>query len=358
MLIAVMRKEAVVARQRTSIYDIARIAGISAGSVSKILNGKGHFSERTRAAVTEIARREGYVVNSAARALRESFTRLVGILTPDVSNDFFSSVILEAELCLRERGYVSLICNFRNDPDIEADCVRSLLEKRVDGVLFVGGRYPVDSSKLTSDLPFVCVDRQLNDAPSGLIVTNDAEAMTYDMTSTLVGHGCERVAYLSVETDAQTVEGTSRYLGYRRALKDAGMRLDKNLVLIGPHRHRSYLESERLVDGILEAGYGMDGVVAIGDRVAIGCSNALRRHGYAVGCDVLVIGMDDSLHSRIASPSLSTVRRYPELLAWDASLCLLAMVEGEREAVCQITIPHKVIERESTLGVAVGHEGG
>lgn len=93
------------------------------------------------------------------------------------------------------------------------------------------------------------------------------------------------------------------------------MRLDKNLVLIGPYRHRSYLESERLVDGLLEAGYSMDGVVAVGDRVAIGCCSSLRRHGYAIGSDVRVIGMDDSLHSRIASPSLSTVRRYPELLA-------------------------------------------
>ena len=136
------------------------------------------------------------------------------------------------------------------------------------------------------------------------------------------------------------------------------MRLDKNLVLIGPYRHRSYLESERLVDGLLEAGYSMDGVVAVGDRVAIGCCSLLRRHGYAIGSDVRVIGMDDSLHSRIASPSLSTVQRYPKLLAWDASLCLLAMVEGEREAVRQIIIPHKIIERESSLGVAVGHEGG
>ncbi len=136
------------------------------------------------------------------------------------------------------------------------------------------------------------------------------------------------------------------------------MRLDKNLVLIGPYRHRSYLESERLVDGLLEAGYSMDGVVAVGDRVAIGCCSSLRRHGYAIGSDVRVIGMDDSLHSRIASPSLSTVQRYPKLLAWDASLCLLAMVEGEREAVRQIIIPHKIIERESSLGVVVGHEGG
>ena len=101
------------------------------------------------------------------------------------------------------------------------------------------------------------------------------------------------------------------------------MRLDKNLVLIGPYRHRSYLESERLVDGLLEAGYSMDGVVAVGDRVAIGCCSSLRRHGYAIGSDVRVIGMDDSLHSRIASPSLSTVQRYPKLLAWDGASVFL-----------------------------------
>lgn len=336
----------------TTVYDIARIAGVSAGSVSKILNGKGSFSDETRARVRAVARSEGYVANSAARSLRESSTMMVGILTPDVSNDFFSGIVRACEIALREAGYVCVICDFDNDPEVESGCVRTLLERRVDGVLLVGGRYPVVRSLRDTEVPYVSVDRPVPEQDRGVSVSNDARAMTYDMTSTLLSHGCSRIGYLTVSAEAQRTDQTPRYRGYEEALLDAGITLDRNLVLSGPHASSSYIEAERLLSGCIERGHVPDGIVAIGDRVAVGAMNALGAHGLRVGEDVRVIGMDDSLYSRISHPTLSTVRRHTELLAQDACMALQALMRGEQPPQAPIIVPHEVVERQTTLGVA------
>jgi LacI family transcriptional regulator len=144
---------------RPSIYDIARLADISAGSVSKILNGKGHFSDATRKRVRDIAAQQGYVANFAAKSLRELRSHSVGIITPDVSNEFFSSIVLDAEIALRERGYTSYICNFSNDASVEEACVRGLRQKQVDAFLFVGGGGAVSRELVGESTPVACVDR-------------------------------------------------------------------------------------------------------------------------------------------------------------------------------------------------------
>ena len=103
-------------RRGPSIHDIAKIAGVSAATVSNVLNDKGRVSKRTRLMVQEVARSQGYVANFAAKGLREQQTHTVGIVTPDVSNVFHSVIVLRVEPLLHETGYDAFICNSSNDP--------------------------------------------------------------------------------------------------------------------------------------------------------------------------------------------------------------------------------------------------
>lgn len=335
--------------QRTSIYDIAKLAGISAGSVSKILNGKGNFSQKTRDRVMAIAREQGYVANFAAKSLREASTHSVGIITPDVSNEFFSSIVLSAEVKLREQGYTSYICNTGGDARVEADCLRGLKQRQVDGFLFVGGGHAPDGKEVGSRMPAVCVDRDGTGDDLCVEVQNDVAGMTYDATRALLSHGCRRIAYLNV-FHGQFHKTDTRYVGYARALAEVGIEPDDRLLLDGPHRKKSYVEAEELVDGLLDGGVAFDGIVAIGDRIAVGAVNSLQKHGIAVGGEVRVIGMDDTLYTRIMRPTISTIDRHADVLAADAALALLAMLRGEAPASKRIVVPHDVIERETTLG--------
>ena len=338
------------AKRSVSIYDIAQLAGVSTATVSNVLNNKGSYSEKTRDLVLRIAREQGYVANFAAKSLREASTKTIALLTPDVSNDFFSTLVLKVEGLLRAAGYSSYICNTANDDEREEEYVRGLISKQVDGIVYIGGttRTPIAAA---ADLPVVHIDHTGSTGMSREIyVGNDMPQLSYDMTATLFARGCTRVALVSVSASLYRTEEHDQAAGYYRYLSENGIRLDKNLILEGPHRQTSLVEAGQLVDACLNMGYTFDGVVALGDRVALGVVNALKARGIDVGRSVRVIGMDDSIYSRISSPAISTVRRNTSQLAERGVEALLAMLKDEKPTETHVIVPHEVIERTTTLG--------
>lgn len=338
-------------KRAVSIYDIAKLAGVSTATVSNVLNNKGSYSDKTRDLVLRIAREQGYVANFAAKSLRESSTKTIAIITPDVSNDFFSNLVLDVEGNLREAGYSSYICNTANDPERETTYVLDLLSKQVDGLVFIGGtaRMTIETNV---DVPVVHIDHT---GKSGMnrevFVGNDMPRLSYDMTKTLFDRGCRRIALASVSASLYRTAEHDQAAGYYAFLQEHGIVLDKNLVLEGPHRQTSLLEAEQLVNECLADGFQFDGVVALGDRVALGVVNALKSHGIDVGSDVLVIGMDDSIYSRISTPSISTVNRHTGEMAERGVEVLLSMLRGEDPAETHLIVDHDVVERATTLGV-------
>jgi DNA-binding LacI/PurR family transcriptional regulator len=338
------------AKRTVSIYDIAKLAGVSTATVSNVLNNKGSYSEKTRDLVMRIAREQGYVANFAAKSLREASTKSIALLTPDVSNDFFSTLVLKVEGLLRAAGYTSYICNTANDDEREAEYLRSLISKQVDGIVLIGG-LTREHIQLPTDVPVVHIDHTGALGMSREVyVGNDMPKVSYDMTATLFARGCERVALASVSASLYRTSEHDQAAGYYGYLEEQGIRLDKNLVLEGPHRQTSLIEAGQLVDECLEAGYAFDGVVALGDRVALGVVNALKARGVDVGRDVRVIGMDDSIYSRISTPTISTVRRNTGEMAERGVESMLAMLRGDTISEDHIVVPHEVIERVTTLG--------
>ena len=338
------------ARRSVSIYDIAQLAGVSTATVSNVLNNKGSYSEKTRDLVLRIAREQGYVANFAAKSLREASTKTIALLTPDVSNDFFSTLVLKVEGLLRAAGYSSYICNTANDDEREGEYVRGLISKQVDGIVYIGGttRQPI---RAAADLPVVHIDHTGSTGMSREVyVGNDMPQVSYDMTATLFAHGCAQVALVSVSASLYRTDEHDQAAGYYRYLSEHGIRLDKNLILEGPHRQTSLVEAAQLIDECLDAGYAFDGAVALGDRVALGVVNALEARGIRVGHEVRVIGMDDSIYSRISTPAISTVRRNTSQMAECGVDALLAMLKGETPAETHIVVPHEVVERTTTLG--------
>ena len=338
------------AKRAVSIYDIAKLAGVSTATVSNVLNNKGSYSEKTRDLVLRIAREQGYVANFAAKSLREASTKTVALLTPDVSNDFFSTLVLKVEGLLRAAGYTAYICNTAGDDEREDEYVRSLISKQVDGLIYIGGvtRSPVHAAV---DLPVVHVDHSGSTGMKREVhVGNDVARMTYDMTSMLFERGCRQVALVSVSASRYRSDEYDQVVGYYAYLADHGIEPDHDLVLEGPHRQTSLIEAAELVDACLDEGRRFDGVVALGDRVALGVVNALKARGVAVGREVRVIGMDDSIYSRISSPAISTVRRNTGQMAERAVEAMLAMLRNEDPLQQRIIVPYEVVERATTLG--------
>lgn len=326
-------------------------ATASKATVSNVLNGTGRVGEETRQRVLQIAEREGYVANFAAKSLRAAETRTVGIVTPDISNVFFSSIVMRLERELYNAGYASFACDTENDPQREASYIKSMLHKQVDGLVFVNGKRRLDLSALPTKVPTVVLDRITTGTHERFVsVDNDVRQMTHDMTKTLLDHGCTRIAFVSVSASTAPLTENARYVGYIEALAEAGARLDQRLVLRGQHVKPSNLEAEELVGSLLERGEPVDGIVAIGDRVAIGAMTALEEHGLNVGSDVLDIGCDDTPIARLFTPTLSSVNRNVDKLASRAAEALIALMNGAALEQTQIIVDHQVVERASTLG--------
>ena len=337
------------ARRSVSIYDIAQLAGVSTATVSNVLNNKGSFSDKTRDLVLHIAREQGYVANFAAKSLREASTKSVAIITPDVSNDFFSTLVLKAEGLLRAAGYTSYICNTAGDAEREDAYVRDLVSKQVDGFVCIGGVTP-EAPTLAADLPVVHIDHRGSLGMRREVwVGNDMPAMGYDMTRTLVARGCARIALVSVSASLYHGGEPDQAQGYRSCLGELGLACDPELVLEGLHRQPSLVEAGELVDACLDAGHTFDGVVALGDRVALGVVNALKARGVDVGSAVRVIGMDDSIYSRVSTPAISTVRRHTGELARQGVEALLALLDGGQTPSQRIVVPHEIVERATTV---------
>lgn len=332
-----------------SIYDIARLAGVSTATVSKVLNGKGSISQATKDRVLEIAQREGYVASFAARSLSRGDTHTVGILAPDVSNPFFSGLVRRVETLLYDAGYVCYVCDTGNDVDRARRNLESLAQRQVSGLVFVNGRYELEDLGIVDGLPVVEIDPVIRSKrPWTVSVGNDFSAMARDAVRLLARRGCRRIALLSVFTGATSSDG--EWMGLRATLAEFGLTPDRNLVLVGSHRKESRVEAAELVGQCLDDGYRMDGIVCLGDRIALGACQALRERGLEIGRDVLVVGMDNSLFSQVAVPAISSVDRHEDEMAECGVEALLSMVRGEEPEEDRITVGYDIVERESTLG--------
>lgn len=333
-----------------SIYDIAKIVGVSAATVSNVLNGKGHASEKTRTAVLETARREGYVANLAAKGLKNSRSRSIGIITPDVSNDYYSNIVLHVESLMHELGYTSYICNTANNAKRAQEYVRDMMQRNIDAIVYIGGRGGEDAP-LIGSTPTVFIDHLIEQRPRrSFEVGNDIYQMTYDQTKTLTERGCRRIVFLMVDGSGQSVTEQENYKGYAAALAEEGIRLDKKLLAVGNHDNTSRIKASELIRSIIDQNEAFDGIVAIGDRLAMGAAEELRRNQIAVGKSVKIIGLDNSLYSELYQPQLSTVDRNTSRMAQIATIALKDMLKGNGPETAKVVIPHRVIERDSTLG--------
>lgn len=333
-----------------SIYDIAQAAGVSAATVSNVLNDRGRFSEKTRVLVTNTAKQLGYMPNLAARGLREQRTNTIGIVTPDVSNDFFSAIVLTLERAMHEHGYTSFICNtwYRNAEN--ADYLAELKQRGVDGIFFVGGESLGDLA-LLGDTPCALIDYPLPERPRRFtLARNDASQAVFDQAELLISRGCTSPAILMTTSFDDLSKETIMLPGFKRCLTKHGIAYSDDRALVMTHEKTSQQSARDRMAQALAGDFAFDGIVCIGDRIALGCCEELAAHGIKPGIGVKVIGLDNSLYSRLGAFGISTVERNTDVMARFAIDTMLSMLAGKEPSVQELIVPHRIIERASTLG--------
>ncbi|NLJ83782.1 MAG: LacI family transcriptional regulator [Halanaerobiaceae bacterium] len=328
---------------RVTIKDIAREAGVSVTTVSRVLNNKADVSDKTREKVLKIIDRLNYNPNSIARGLVMNKTYTIGLIVPDISNAFFAEIAKAIEDELREYGYSVIFCNTDNDKDREKESIDLLRSKQVDGLI---GAFSHDSKDEVlalgkAGLPIVQIDRLVDDSqiPSVII---DNILSGYEATEYLIKKGHRRIAHITGALDTNT--GIRRAEGYRKALQEYGIEIDEELVMEGDFSQESgYLAMKE----ILERNKDLTAVFAGNDMMALGAYRAIYAAGLKIPEDISIIGHDDFTLASLVSPALTTMQQPIYKIGKVAASLLIDIIKGKKNKEGLIVVNTSLIERSS-----------
>jgi LacI family transcriptional regulator len=286
-----------------TIRDVARVAGYSVATVSRVLNGSGPVADETRRRVREAATSLRFSPNVAARSLSTSRTHTIGVLLPDLHGEFFSEVIRGIDQAAQRQGYHVLVSSSHNAP-AEISAALGTMRGRVDGVAIMSP--VIDGTTLAAELPpslplvlLNCAGGQEDVDSLGI----DNFGGAYAMTRHLLALGRTRVAFIRGPRGNGDAE--ARLAGYRDALHDAGAEARHEWVYDGDFQKGAGIAA---VERLLATSPRPDALFASNDSMAIAAMSALRGAGLRVPEDVAVTGFDDIPVARFMYPALTTVR--------------------------------------------------
>jgi LacI family transcriptional regulator len=330
-----------------TIKDVAREAGFSVATVSRVLNNSGPVRDETRLRIEEVATRLRYAPNLAARSLITRKTLTIGVLLPDLYGEFFSEVIRGIDRAARIGGYHLLVSGSHNDRQ-EIEAAVHAMHGRVDGLIVMSpGLEPrTIVTGLPRRLPLVLLNCE--DGGNEIDSVNvDNYGGAREMVQHLVGLGHRRVAIIGGAAD--NYDARERLRGYQDAIEDRGAVVDEELRVEGDFTEFS---GHKAVRKILRLDPRPTAIFAANDSMAIGALSALREAGVPVPEEMAVAGFDDIPIARYVSPPLSSVHVPIRGLGVRAVERLLLAMTDETERAREV-LPTRLVVRESCGGSAV-----
>jgi LacI family transcriptional regulator len=314
---------------KVTLRMVADACGVSASTVSRILNGTAQVSEAKREAVQHAIANLGFVPNPVARGLAGGRTFSVGVVTQAIDSPFYGPALRAIEQVLYGCDYCPLFMSGDWNAKAERRCIDMLLARRVDGLIILSGRLSNAALKeLARQVPVVVTGRNLT-GPQLHSLNFDNFSGAKLATSYLIGKGHRRIAFIL--GDLAHPDVADRQRGYRAALEEAGIAYDDGLVLPGTLVERS---GGVAVERLLGSGEPFSAIFAANDQMAFGAALALYQRGFHIPNDVSLIGFDDLVVAEHAIPPLTTVNQAPHELGRLAAISLLQLINGEKpEAV-------------------------
>jgi LacI family transcriptional regulator len=322
--------------------DVARLAGVGTMTVSRVLSGTVPVTEETAKRVQTAIDQLKYRPNELARAFRGQKSRTIGLIIPYLYDPFFANCAHAVTGVAKEHGYSVIITTSNEDPDAEFAEVEQMLQRNVDGLVAIPapGRESRLSRTLFGKTPVVVFDRPVSDpALDVVLVQNTAGARR--VTEHLIEHGHKRIAFMGLSRSLFTIN--TRFLGYRRALSDAGLEED---AFFGCDSHQNALDSLRQK---LQGANAPTAIFTSNTLVTRYVLSALVNLGVKMPGDVAFVGFDDFDMAEFTSPSLTVVRQPAlEMGRVAASLLFDRIARGELpQTGNKIVLPVEIILRRS-----------
>jgi LacI family transcriptional regulator len=332
--------------RHVSVKDVAARSGVSFQTTSKVLNGKGSVSDVTRARILRAASDLGYVPNLQARSLVMRSTHAVGLIASDFGDHNLSRFIVGAEQEARRQGYSVLITSIEPDGSGGDYALPALMERRVDGILLAAPQMEDDDTvahALGGTVPVVSLHHIPGDGVS--TVGSDHEVMGLIATRHLIAKGHRRIASIIGPRGQRVTQ--SRLRGYRRALEEAGLTFDDQLVEDG---NWEISDARAATVRLLERYPDITAIFSQNDTMAIGVLSALRDLGKRIPEECAVVGCDDIEMAAYMVPPLTTIH-VPFYESGKEGMRLLLNVIGTGViAAREVLLPVQLVVRASTGG--------
>lgn len=323
-----------------TIYDIAKEAGVSAATVSRVINNRPGIKKSTREEVKALLDKYNFSVSATARGLVNQSSMMIGILISDIRNLHYTegAYIIEREML--SAGYCSIIMNTGSGPAEMASAIRTLSSRRVDGVVLIGSAFGNDDVKNAIEsymkgTPFVIENGQIDLANAYAVLADDRKG-AFDATRYLFDKGKRNLAFINSN---DTPSNRLKIDGFMAASEGRGMLIDSV--------SDSYEGGYEATKGLLTSNSGIDGIIYAVDILAVGGTRAVLDAGKRIPADISIIGFDNSPYSSLSNPKLSSIdSKLYELST--ASADILKRLMAKEKVDKNTVFPPELVLRETT----------
>ncbi|MGW0698301.1 LacI family DNA-binding transcriptional regulator [Streptomyces sp. NPDC002867] len=330
------------ATRRPTLADVAREVGVSAKTVSRVLNEDGPSSPQTRERVLAAVAKLGFQPNLMARNIRVGGPdTTIGLIVPDLGNPFFGTVAGGIEDTVRDRGLTLLMGSSADDPERERTLIQTFLARRVSVLMVVpafGADHTYLKAQRAAGLPVVFLDRPGVGLSADCVVSSNRSG-AQEGVAHLVERGHRRIGFVG-DLPTRLYTRRERLAGYRAALEDAGIAYDRTLVT-GAHDQST---AAAVTTRLLSLPEPPTALFAGNNIVALGVVAELARTGRR---DIALVTFDDLPLAEVLEPALTVVAQNPSALGTAAATTALSRLDGDRTRARTVTIPTRLVARGS-----------
>lgn len=333
-----------------TIYDIAKEAGVSPATVSRVLTNNANVRREKREKILELITKYNFKPNALARGLADTKTRTIGVLAADVRNPYYAALFVECEKAARAADYTIVLCNSLGKMQNEVDLLSKLQEQKVDAIIQLGGRvddlvsnteYVEIVNQIISTIPVV-VTGKLDGTRCHTVRIDSMKAMELLMEH-LIGLGHSRIALIGGRSDVLAT--FEKYQKYKLILKENHIEYDERLVSDGGGY--DFETGYRQMNELFEKRLDFTAVVAINDFSAMGVIKSISEHGYRIPDDISVVSYDNTYMAEVSMPSLTSIDYNYEEYGRQLVDTAIALIDGKNITLTCMISPTLVIRESS-----------
>jgi LacI family fructose operon transcriptional repressor len=323
-----------------SIKDVAKTAGVSTATVSRVLANQSRIKNETRQRVLEAVQQLNYRPNLIARSLRVQKSAKIGLVVSDIRNPFFTAIGRAVEDAAYEQGYSVLMCNTDENPEKEEMYLNLLHDENVAGIIFSPTqKFGARLKSYRSNIPFVIIDRAVNSKQVDMVLLDNVAA-AYELTNHLIENGYRKLAGLF--GNASTT-GQERNRGFRKALADHQLKLIAEN-FISPRIKQGYDASLNLLDQANRP----DAIFTSNSLLTAGAFQAIRDRGLKVPKDVALVGFDETTWGELVDPPITLITQPTEEIGRTATELLFQRIEEPTRSPKTVILKGALIARSSS----------